>query len=316
MRIARTIFIMALLSISLVACNATTPSGPQGSHPSTPAPTSSGGVQQPTPKATPTPATPLRYSEQIVLHGTARPDDLAFDAQGHLLFSDEHNNMIGRVNADHTFTTIHEGIAGPEGLVVLADGTLIVAEQKTQRILAFKPGSSTPTVLRTLPGTPSTAACKDGVDGIAFDQTTQTFIIPDSPTGDVYRMSLDGKTLTLLASGIKRPVGATVDGQGNIYVADECGGAVWRITRNGQKSAMSGFGMPDDVAFDSQGNLLVIDLASAIHALIRVDLATGQRTILGSKGYIEPQGLIVDHNGHIFVSDDYANSIVEYVPIS
>ncbi|HCI80606.1 MAG TPA: hypothetical protein DHW02_13050, partial [Ktedonobacter sp.] len=63
---------------------------------------------------------------------------------------------------------------------------------------------------------------KDGVDGIALDPTNNTLIIPDSPTGNVYRMSLDGQSLTLLASGITRPVGAIVDAQGTVYVADEC----------------------------------------------------------------------------------------------
>jgi sugar lactone lactonase YvrE len=129
-------------------------------------------------------------------------------------------------------------------------------------------------------------------------------------------MSTDGTTFTLLASGISRPVGAAVDSQGTIYVADECGGAVWSITRDGKQSSIGGFGMPDDVAFDSQGNLLVIDLAPAIHSLIRVNLSSGERTVLGSQGYIEPQGLIVDQKGNIFVSDDYADTIVEYTPIT
>ena len=305
---------IALLSIALVACSS--PSNPQTSH--TPTPTKPPITRKAQPTPTPTPATPLRYNSQVLLSGNAaRPDDLIFDTQGNLLFSDPHNNFVGRLDAaKHTFTKIHQGIQAPEGLVVLSDGTLIVAEQNTQRILAYKPGATTPTVLRTLPGPPSAANCKEGVDNIAFDQITQTLIIPDSPTGDVYRMSTDGKTFTLLASGLTRPVGAVVDSQGTIYVADECGGAVWRIARNGQKSSIGGFGMPDDVAFDSQGNLLVIDLAPAIHSLIRVNLASGQRTVLGSQGYIEPQGLIVDHNGDIFVSDDFANIIVEYTPVT
>ncbi|MEO7020838.1 MAG: hypothetical protein ABI234_11860, partial [Ktedonobacteraceae bacterium] len=207
------------------------------------------------------------------------------------------------------------GLATPEGLVFLPDGTLIIAEQQTNRILALSPSSTSLTVLRVLPGMPSRASCKDGVDGIALDPTTQTLIIPDSPTGDVYRMSLDGKTLTLLATHISRPVGAAVDAQGNVYVADECGGELWKIPPTGTITRMGGFGMLDDVAFDLQGNLLVTDLKSSIHALIRVDLLTGKRDILASQGFIEPQGLVVDTHGNIYLSDDFANKIVEYSPI-
>jgi len=165
-----------------------------------------------------------------------------------------------------------------------------------------------------LPGTPSSLPCKDGVDNIALDPTSNTLIVPDSPTGDVYRMSLDGKKLTLLSGGIVRPVGAAVDNQGNIYVADECGGAVVRIAPGGKTTHIGGFGMPDDVAFDQQGNMLVIDLKPSIHALIRVLQATGARETLLSKGLIEPQGLVIDQRGNIYVSDDYADTITELTP--
>jgi DNA-binding beta-propeller fold protein YncE len=268
----------------------------------------------PTPTPTPGPA-PASYTAHTLLQGGGRrPDDLAFDTQGRLLFSDFYNNTVSRLNADGSVTTLLSGIDGPEGIVVLQDGTMIIAEQRTNRILSFAPGSHTPTILRQLPGTPSSASCKDGVDGIAFDPTTNTVIVPDSPIGNVYRMSLDGKTLTQLASGIVRPVGAYVDAQGTIYVADECGGAVWTITPGGKTTRIGGFGMPDDVALDGHGNLLVIDLQPSIHALIRMNLATGQRQTLASAGYIEPQGLVLDAHDNIFVSDDYADKIVEYKP--
>ena len=258
--------------------------------------------------------TPTHYTSQVLLSGVGRPDDLAFDQQGHLLFSDFYNGTISRLNADGSATKIITGLAGPEGLVVLSNGTLIVAEQRTNRILTLAPGAKSLTVLRAIPGIPSSAPCKDGIDGIALDATTNTLIVPDSPTGNVYRLSLDGKKLTLIASGIVRPVGAVVDAQGTIYVADECGGDIVRITPDGRSTRITGFGQPDDVAFDHHGNLLLIDLLPSIHALIRIRQSTGKREILASKGFIEPQGLAVDENDNIYVSDDYANKIVEFKP--
>jgi len=268
----------------------------------------------PTPTITPD-TTPAHYTSQVLPSGVGRPDDLAFDPQGHLLFSDFYNGTISRLNANGSVTVLVTGLAGPEGIVVLSDGTMIIAEQRTNRILALAPAAKSLTVLRALPGTPGTAPCKDGVDGIALDATTNTLIVPDSPTGNVYRLSLDGKKLTLITSGIVRPVGAVVDAQGTIYVADECGGAVVRITPDGRSTRIGGFGQPDDVAFDHHGNLLLIDLQPSIHALIRVRQSTGKHEVLASKGFIEPQGLVVDGNDNIYVSDDYANEIVEFKPL-
>jgi len=268
------------------------------------------------PTLTTTPdTTPTRYSSQVLLSGVGRPDDLAFDPQGHLLFSDSYNGTVNRLNANGSVTRIITGLAGPEGLVELSNGTIIIAEQRTNRILALSPGAKSLTVLRAIPGTPGIAPCKDGIDGIALDATTDTLIVPDSPTGNVYRLSLDGKKLSLITSGIVRPVGAVVDAQGTIYVADECGGAVVRITPDGRSTRMTGFGKPDDVAFDQHGNLLLVDLLPSIHALIRIRQSTGKHELLSSKGLIEPQGLVVDGNDNIYVSDDYANIIVEFKPL-
>ncbi len=274
--ILQTILACLLCLALLVACEGAATTAPAP----TPGRTARAGqsltptVHATEPTATPTAVTPRSYAEHTLLHSAWRPDDLAFDPQGRVLFSDVHNGIIGRLNSDGSVTIL----------------------------------------LRDLPGQPSSASCKDGVDGIAYDLITHTIIVPDSPTGNIYGLSLDGKILTLLASGIVRPVGAAVDGRGNIYIADECGGAVWRIAPNGRTTRGGGFGMPDDVAFDPAGNLLLIDLKPSIHALIRVNLATDQRVTLASQGFIEPQGLIVDQRGTIYISDDYADTIVEFVP--
>jgi sugar lactone lactonase YvrE len=242
------------------------------------------------------------------------PDDLALDAQGRLLVSDVVAGTISRVEANGALTLLLGGLAVPEGLVPLADGTLVFAEQRTNRVLVLAPGAATPSVLRALPGTPSAAACKDGVDGLGFDPASHTLLVPDSPTGAVYRLSLDGQALVQVASGLVRPVGAAADGRGTIYVADECGAAVWRIPASGAPERLGGFDMPDDVAFDPQGNLLVTDLGPNTHALIRLDLANGQRETLAQAGLIEPQGLVVDARGDIFLADEAAHRVIELTP--
>ncbi len=244
--------------------------------------------------------------------GAAHPDDLAFDPAGRLLFSDYTNGTISRLETNGSVTILHRGLRGPEGLVSLPDGTLIVASERTNEISMFRPGATMPVLLRRMPGSPVVATCRQGVDGIVLDKTSGTLIVPDAPTGDLYRLSLDGAQMTRIAGGFVHPVGATVDASGNIYVADECGGWVWRVTPRGVKQRVASIGMPDDVELDGFGNLVVTDVRLVHHRVVRVALdAAGSAagsglTTLAQRGLIEPQGLAIAADGSIYIADDKA----------
>src|SRR5207245_10378616 len=74
---------------------------------------------------------------------------------------------------------------------------------------------------------------QEGIDGIGPELLSIAaapggVIVPDSPNGLVWRVSLDGKTATQIGSGMTRPVGSAVDQNGRIFVADE-GGSVWTL---------------------------------------------------------------------------------------
>ncbi len=311
---------------SPVAVETTHATPPTTSRPTTSAPTSvpsSSSPRTPTPPAsTPTtPATgagpaPTSYRSTVVHHGNDHPDDLVLDASGALLYSDYTNGTISRLRPDGTSTVIHRGLDGPEGLVLLADGTLVVAEENTNRVLAFAPGAARPHVLTTLPGRPVKVTCHEGVDGIAWDGTTHTLVVPDPVTGTMYRMRPDGSNRTRLSGGFVHPVGAAVGPDGAVYVADECGGDVWRLGAGGGHTRVARASMPDDVALDGHGNLLVTDVRHTRHDLRRWPLAGGPSTVLAGSGLIEPQGLLVDTTGRIYVSDDRADVILRLTPVT
>src|SRR5205085_2134831 len=112
------------------------------------------------PMTFPPDTTPQHYTSHVYFQGKANPDDLAFDPQGHVVFSDGVHGTVERINADGSATVLVKGLARPEGVVVLSDNTIIIAEQKTNRILSLAPGATSATVLRTLPGKVSSAPCK------------------------------------------------------------------------------------------------------------------------------------------------------------
>ena len=252
----------------------------------------------------------------MVHRGADHPDDLVLDASGALLYSDYTNGTISRLNPDGSATVLHRGLDGPEGMVLLKDGTLVVAEENTNRVLAFPPGGGGPVVLTTLPGRPLKITCHEGVDGIAWDAKTSTLIVPDPVTGTIYRVAPDGSSRTVVARGFVHPVGAAVGTDGSVYVADECGGDVWRLGAGGARTRAARATMPDDVAFDAQGNLLVTDVRHIKHDVRRWPLGGGASTLLARSGLIEPQGLLVDGSGRIYVSDDQTRVILRLTPTS
>ncbi len=267
----------------------------------------------------PTPASSAasaHYTSHIYVRGWWKPDDLAFDAAGRIWFSDGANGMLDRVNADGSVTVVLKGFKRPEGVAVLPDNTVVFADQVTNRIYALAPGATRAILLRQMPSMPAGKTCNAGINGIAFDPTTNTLIIPNSPTGVVYHLSLDGKIMTPIISGLRQPDSAVAASDGTIFVDEECGGAIWRIPHTGAITHMGGFGALDDIVIDPHGNLLVTDVSPTVHALIRVNWNTGRREILASKGYIKPEGLLVDAHGRIYLADDEVGEIVEYVPQS
>ncbi len=129
-------------------------------------------------------------------------------------------------------------------------------------------------------------------------------------TGTVYRISPDGSSRAVLARGFVHPVGAAVDSTGRVVVADEL--RRWRVAprARGTRVRMASAVMPDDLVFDGQGDLLVTDVRHTRHDLRRWPAGGGPSTVLAGAGLIEPQGLVVDPAGRIYVSDDRARLIL------
>jgi serine/threonine-protein kinase len=264
------------------------------------------------PSVTPTATLPPAvYAPVLLTKGFGCPDDLALDSQSRVIFSDQGNGTINRIDATG-ITTLARGLDEPEGIIVLPDGTLIVGEQGNagehlDRLDVVGPGTTTPQVLVTF----TNATDTPGVDGLSIDPRTGDILVADSPNGTVVRVSRDGKNRTVLARGFVRPVQALADAQGNIFVADEYGNEVVRIAPNGTVTRLIHLADPDDLAFDRDGTLLVTVLGD--NTVVRIDPVTGKNLGVVGSHLFEPQGLVVDAHGNLYVSEETANAVVELV---
>jgi sugar lactone lactonase YvrE len=270
------------------------------------APTAITPTPSPSPKASALAACPAASaspSPQVLLQKQPAPDDLAFGNDGRLLFSDINTGAVSALNADGSVERIAGGMSAPEGIVVQADGRILVAEQGRNRVVAIDPQTHAVTQWHAFPNRTG----RDGIDGIgpvlpSLDAqgnllpTAGNVIVPDSPNGVVWRVSPDGKTATQIASGMVRPVGAAIDAAGRIFVADE-GGALWVLAP--AKLRFATLPTPDDVLVSRVGHIFVNTLGdNAIHELDGQGHQVGVIT-----GIQQPQGIALDGADNLYYTE-------------
>ena len=238
------------------------------------------------------PALPAPSSPQAVARNLGGPDDLAFDAQGRLLFSDVNSGSVSAVHADGSIEKLVANLSEPEGILPLPDGRLLVAEQGKNRIVAIDATTHAPILWRAFPNRTANAGI-DGIGPLIAPNSSSALlhagevIVPDSPNGVIYSVTQDGSKATRIASGLSRPVGAASDQGGRLLVADE-GGWLWASDPGLHR--LASLATPDDVLVASDGNIFVNTLGdNAIHELDRQGHKLTTYTGIG-----QPQGIAFD----------------------
>jgi sugar lactone lactonase YvrE len=237
---------------------------------------------------------------QVLAVVGGQPDDITVDGKGRLVWGDLARGTIERL-AGGRAEQVAGGLSVPEGIVVMKNGSLIVAEQGSDRIdLVDKRGRTT--VLDRL----HPVQGQEGVDGIGFNAKTDLLLVPDSPRGDVLGLNLKTKHVRVLASRLGRPVDAAVDRHGNVLVPDEHLGSLVVIGPRGQVSSRGNLSTPDDVAVDASGHIWVTTLGDG--GLWMLPAHGSPRRVL--VGLQNPQGLTLDRCGDPIIVEQGSARIV------
>ncbi len=224
------------------------------------------------------------------------PSGVAADGKGNVFVADAGNSTIRMIAAGGMVTTFAgtAGAAGssdgtgagarfnaPAGVAVDAVGNVYVADTKNNTIRKITAGGS----VTTLAGVAGQTGSGDGAGGsarfngpyaVAVDGPGNVYVA-DFFNATIRKIDTSGTVTTLAGSAghvgfadgpgavarFNQPYGLTVDGSGNIYVADTYNRAVRMISPGGTVTTLNGpqtrFYYPQGIAVDSSGNLYVAD---------------------------------------------------------
>ncbi len=257
---------------------------------------------QPQLEGTGTPTSiPASFLNPAVLRGMAQ------DAIGNLYLSDADGQRVYRVGLDGTVTTFVGGgsaplgyqsnggpatsavLESPRGLVFDSKGNLDIAEVYCNCILQVTPGGIISTLYTAPPST--TQGRLPNIEGLAIDSKDNLYFT-EWFGNVVVKVAADGSSATTIAgtgapgfSGdggpamaaeLNAPSGVTLDGSGNIYIADTQNHRIRMVSPDGTISTIAGTGtcgfsgdggpavgaqlcQPAETIFDSSGSLLIAD---------------------------------------------------------
>lgn len=298
--------------------------------------------------------------------GNARffqPAGVAVDSAGNIFVADSANYTIRKVTACGVVTTL-AGLAGslgstdgagsdarfsfPAGLAIDSADNLYVADSGNHTIRKITPAG----VVSTLAGLAGSSGSTNGTgnaarffqpSGVTVDDAGNVYVA-DVNNYTIRKITPGGAVSTLAGSaGTKGnsdgtgsaalfsfPQGVTVDGAGNVYVADTSNFTIRRITPSGFVTTLAGaagsrgstdgaggnarFDFPNSLTVDSAGTIYVTDTVNnSIRRIAPPNVVTTLAGAAGSlgtadgigvaAGFTSPQGVAVDNAGNVYVAD-------------
>jgi len=238
---------------------------------------------------------------QLIAAVGGQPDDITVDTRGRLVWGDLARGTLQRLDGRNV-VTIARGLSVPEGLIAQRNGTFIVAEQGYDRIDLLGSRRAVHVVYALRP-----VAGQEGVDGIGLDPRNGTLLVPDSPNGRILRMTMSGRNVRVIASGLGRPVDAAADTRGDVLAPDEHLGTLVVVTPGGHVSYQGSLATPDDVSMDRGGRVWITTLGDGGLWVIDRGASAPRRVLVG---LANPQGLTLDRCGDPIVVEQNTARIV------
>jgi len=236
------------------------------------------------------------------------PSNMAIDASGNVYVTNYTNNTISKYNSSGTYlSTFGSGavMSAPVGIVFDSSGNAYVLNTSSAGNGTVYKYNSSGVYQSTIISGLNQAL------GIDIDASNNIYIA-DAGANTVKKYSTSGTLiLSLPTTNLSAPSGVTVDGAGNIYTLNFTAGNITKYNSAGtfQSTLITGFSGPYAITTDGAGNIYVADSGNN---LVKVYNAAG--TFVTSVAVTNPEGLVVDNSGDLFVASYSANKVYEFKP--
>jgi len=301
------------------------------------------------------------------------PNALAIDQAGNIYIAESGSSTIKKISSSGVWSVFAgatgqpgsaNGLGGdarfdfPQGIAVDAAGNVFVADSGNNTVRKITPEGLVSTLAGTSGGGSGAGyGSSDGNGasasfrlpyGIAVDAAGNVYV-SDTFNHTIRKITSSGTVTTLAGSAgnsgkldgngtsakFSFPRGLTVDGSGNVFVADSANHTIRKISANGDVSTIAGlagsfgsgngvgtlarFTFPHAVALNSDGSLLVAD--SSNNELRKVTSNGTVTTIAGATApgsadgngasvrFNAPDGVAVDAFNNVYVADTLNNAI-------
>lgn len=283
----------------------------------------------------------------------ANPRGIAVDAGGNLYVADVDRGDVQKITPSGKVTpAVRTGAAmihDPIGLKVARDGSVLVADSDDGAVYIISPAGVV-TVMAQPSGAAGfaipTSAAEDSAGNVYVANNGSHVIVKITPGGvaSVFAGkpgasgSIDGKGSD---ARFNVPRDIAIDGQDNLYVADEGNSNIRKITPYGLVSTLAGaagkpghadgegpaasFNIPRGIAVDAAGTIYVADTEN--DCIRKITPAGVVSTFAGEPGkaaladgsgaaarFSEPRGIALDAAGNLYVADTGNLAIREITP--
>jgi len=257
---------------------------------------------------------PLSGSSGFKGGGLSYPQAVAVDQGGNVWASNMGNNTVSKHNASgvavsgsgYTATELKL----PYALAIDGDGNAITAN-----------GNNTVTKLSSS-GSLAGQFQQGGLDfpyAITVDKAENIWVANYGYGNSVTRFSSGGTAAAahgFAGGGVTGAVGVAIDAGGNAWVASFDRPVVSKIGSNGSPLSGSGYAIPAgaaSIAVDGDNTVWTANSDGSVSRFSEAGVAISPATGFVSNGATAEVGIAIDPSGNVWTSDNYVNSVFEYI---